>query len=65
MNATQTISRDQVTRSDKMSLGSLMHLGSFGKSLTIEKSISLDWAYKLYKGSVIDAFWSVLSSPVN
>jgi len=33
-------------------------------NLIIEKSISINWLNKLYKGSVADSFWSVLTSPI-
>jgi len=64
MNNTQIISRNQIVESNKSFLGSLLRSRDFGESVTIEKSISMDWEYKLYKGSVVDAFWKVLSSPV-
>ena len=64
MNNIQTISRNQIVESNKSFLGLLLQRGDFGESVTVEKNISMDWAYKLYKGSVFDAFWSILSSPV-
>jgi hypothetical protein len=67
MNNIQTIPKNSFTSdaSAKFSFESLLRTGNFGKGLVIEKSISIGWLDKLYKGSVFDAFWSVLSAPVD
>lgn len=36
----------------------------FWDALIIEKRISVNWLYALYKKSIFQAFWLVLSSPV-
>ncbi|MDP2638196.1 MAG: hypothetical protein Q8P26_04005 [Candidatus Levybacteria bacterium] len=33
-------------------------------NLIIEKRISVSWIYKLYKGSLLEDIWLILSSPV-
>jgi len=64
MNTTQIISRDTYT-ADEMFVGSPVSVGFLRKSLNFEKRFSINWAYNLYKGSVADAFWSVLSYPLD
>lgn len=39
--------------------------GYIWKNLVIEKRISMNWAHKLFKGSIFHAFWTVWSSPVS
>jgi hypothetical protein len=34
-------------------------------NLITDKRVSTGWVKKLYKGSIVDSFWSVLSSPTN
>lgn len=34
------------------------------ENLVIEKRIPVGWAYKLYKDSIFEKIWLVLSSPV-
>ena len=63
MNTIQTVTKDIIT-SEKLPFGLSEKTNFFRKTLTIEKNISMDWAYNLYKGSIVDSFWSVLSSPV-
>jgi hypothetical protein len=64
MNTAQVISRETINPSE-MIVGSPVRIGFLSKNLNFEKHFSVNWAYELYKGSVLDAFWSVLSSPVN
>lgn len=49
----------------KLFFGSPAGTNYVWKNIVIEKSISMNWAYKLYKGSIVDAFWSVFVSPTN
>ena len=66
MNTLQTVSKNSFASdsSGKFSLGSLFSARNFEKSLVIKKTISVEWLYKLYKGTVVASFWTVLSSPV-
>ena len=34
------------------------------ENLVIEKRISVNWLHKIYKESLVDAFWSVFSAKV-
>ena len=35
------------------------------ENLIIEKRIPVNWVYRLYKGSIFEKIWLVLSSPVD
>lgn len=45
--------------------GSPVRTGYLWKNLIVENRISFGWLHKLYKGSVLDAFGTVLTSPVS
>jgi hypothetical protein len=64
MNNIQVISKDAVF-SEGLFIESPFRTGYLWKNLVIEKRISMSWAYKLYKGTILDAFGLVLFSPVN
>jgi hypothetical protein len=64
MNTNQVISKESVV-SDGLFIESPFHIGYLWENLVIEKRISLSWAYKLYKGTIVDAFGQVLSSGVS
>jgi hypothetical protein len=66
MNTIRTFSKNLFVQDslDKFSLGSLFSTKNFEKSLVIEKTIPMGWLYTLYKGSIVDSFFTVLSSPV-
>lgn len=49
---------------DKLLMGSLVHTNYMWSNLIIEKRKSVNWVDKLYKGSVLNAFWLVFSSPI-
>jgi hypothetical protein len=64
MNTIQAISSNSFI-SDKLFLASPMRTDYVWKNLIIERRISINWVDKLFKGSILYAFWSVLSSPVS
>ena len=64
MNTTQATSANSLKSSALFSV-STTRSDYFWKNLVIEKRISVNWLYKLYKGSLLYSFWSVFSSPVN
>jgi hypothetical protein len=63
MNNIETITRNEFT-GVKLFSGSPARVNYLWKNLIIEKNISLSWVDKLYKESILHAFWFVLSSPV-
>jgi len=63
MNAIQVISKESFVP-DSLFMGSPFRTGYLWKNIVIEKRISTNWAYRMYKGSIFDSFWSVLISPV-
>jgi hypothetical protein len=64
MDTIQAITKNIFLQSEKLSLGLSEKTSFLRRDLVIEKNIPTGWIYDLYKGSVVDAFWSVLSSPV-
>lgn len=64
MNTAKTISKDLPIQ-NKLLFGSAAHTGYLWENLAIEKRDSFKWVDRLYKDSVLDAFWTVLSSPVS
>lgn len=66
MNTIRAFSKNSFASdsSGKFSFGSLFSTKNFENSLVIEKTISMEWLYNLYKGTVVASFWTVLSSPV-
>lgn len=48
----------------KSLFGSAVGKSYVWNNLIIEKRISMNWAYKLFKHSILYDFWSVLFSPV-
>jgi len=65
MNTIQAISKNIFLQSEKLSLGLSEKTNFLRKDLVIEKDIPIEWMHGLYKGSIVDAFWSVLFSPMN
>lgn len=63
MNTVQAISNKSVLQ-NKLLFGSSGNTGYLWENLAIERRASPNWLDKMYKGSVFDAFWTVLSSPV-
>lgn len=63
MSTIQTISSEALL-SDRIFLGSSVRTNYLWKNLIIEKRVSSNFIHKLYKNSLVHAFWSVLSSPV-
>lgn len=59
----QTIPGNKAMSNDLFA-GSPIRINYLWKSLIIEKRISFGWLRKLYKGSTLDAFGQVLSSPL-
>lgn len=49
---------------DNLFIGSQVRSDYIWKSLITEKRVSLSWVDKIYKGSILYAFWIVLSSSV-
>ena len=49
---------------NNLSFDSPSHTDYFWKNLIIEKRMSMNLVDKLYKGSVLHAFWSIWSSPI-
>lgn len=64
MNTMQVISRESFI-SGNLFAGSTARKNYLWKNLIIEKRISVNWLYKMYKNSFFHDFWSVLSSPIN
>ena len=64
MNNIQVISKKSVIQNELL-FGSSAHTGYLWENLAIEKRVSSSLINKLYKGSIVDAFWTVLSSPVS
>ena len=64
MNTAQVISGNSFI-SDRLFTGSSVRNNYLWKNLVIERRISINWLGRLFKGSVFDAFWSVVSSPVS
>ncbi len=62
MNTIQTIPRSSI-KSNMLFSDSTIRTDYFWNNLVIEKRISVNWLYKLYKGSLLYNFWSVISSP--
>ena len=62
MNTAQAISGNSFAAGSLFS-ESPVRTNYLWKNLVIEKRISLNWLGKMYEGSVLDAFWTVLSSP--
>ncbi len=63
MNSKQVI-KGKSSMSGGLYLGSPISATHLWKNLITEKRTSATWVNKLYKGSIFDSFWSVLSSPV-
>jgi len=64
MNTIQLNPKDSFI-SDKLFIDSPLNTSFLWKNLIIERRISINWIDKLYKGSVLYAFWSVLSASAN
>lgn len=52
------------TLQNKLLFGSDAHTGYLWENMAIEKRTSSNLITRWYKGSVVDAFWTVLSSTV-
>jgi len=59
---TQTISGDSTLEGDLFS-GSRWRTDFLWENLIIERSISVNWIYKIYKKSILKDLLNVLSSP--
>ena len=64
MSKIQIVSRHTFT-ANNLFFGSPVRSSYMWENLIIEKRISMNWAYKFYKGSILNDFWSVLSSPLS
>jgi len=64
MNTAQAISGNAFV-ADRLFTGSSMRTNYLWKNLVTEKRMSINWLGKLYNGSILDSFWTVLSSSVN
>lgn len=64
INTTQAISGNSFA-AGRLFSESPVRANYLWKNLITEKRISLNWLDKMYKGSVLDAFWTVLSSPIS
>lgn len=64
MSITQTFSKDTF-RNEKIYLGSMDQNDYLWKNLKIEMFGSKNWLFKLYKGSVFDTLWRLVTSPVD
>ncbi|MBI4089241.1 MAG: hypothetical protein HY424_00880 [Candidatus Levybacteria bacterium] len=62
MNPTQT--KTKTSLSVNFFLGSSLGNDYVWENLIIERRIKVGWLYKLYKGSILESFWKLLSSPV-
>jgi hypothetical protein len=59
---TQTISKDSGIGSS-LFIGSQERTNFLWENLIIERSISVNWIYKIYKNSILNDLLNVLSSP--
>lgn len=64
MNKAKDITNEPF-KPNKLFLDSPSYTRYLWKNLIIEKRISVNWVDKLFKGSIVDSFWTVLSSPVS
>jgi hypothetical protein len=64
MNITQTTAKNSLMSESYFS-GTLAPTDYLWKNITIEKSVSKNLLYRMYKGSLLEAFWLVFTSPVN
>ncbi len=49
----------------KLSLGSTQYTNNKWDASFIKKFITKKWPFEMYKGSILQDFWSVLSSSTN
>ena len=64
INTIQTIPGKSLT-SENLFTGSSLHNYLLWGNLIVEKRISVNWLFKLYRKSFPHDFWSVLSSATN
>ncbi len=64
MKDTQTITTDSA-HSERLYFGSPVTTGYTWNNVIIEKRVSLNWLYKLYKDSIFHDFVLIFFSPVH
>lgn len=52
------------SKNSELFFGSALDKNFVWENLIAEKRISVNWLYKLYKNSIFDKFWMLLTTPV-